>query len=512
MVEGEKAFESADDTHRERERIEASSVFQELLYEIPAVTETEKAEAREKVYDFLRNLPERIKNLKEPRIGVLHSSALQEKDLETTQVEHALREAYLEFNKVTDVSDEELDTFVIVLDEHAVFDKDLVESVRTALEQGKKVIPIRPNSNIFLNDVPIEDLTDDPERIAHDAVRQELQALIGGQSVLEMFDIDPPSERKGAEMGNMRDASLAARRALIRAVNPRYAQYKYAQRIDYLRRDYSVAANVGEQIIHEHLGIEPLDIHEATARELQKGSVLDAKVSMLTYEFLRSLRSKEQMKIPQIFFSHSRLDFHKPLPGQEAVAYRMRQLAEYLTHRDYGRNNIDLWRDITNVPPGEDFEAEIERTIKECTSVMLVLSSRSLRSRWVRVEVELAAQVGKPIMPIRVEENINLTNERDDGETDQQYGNRQRIIQVLRSEDILDEVDMTHIEDPRETARKEIAPETSSLEDVPDKVLKSDRFYHAQKKAEEENGSKLEDTYYRILGTNRELLRQEKAA
>ncbi|MSQ53001.1 MAG: toll/interleukin-1 receptor domain-containing protein [Betaproteobacteria bacterium] len=61
------------------------------------------------------------------------------------------------------------------------------------------------------------------------------------------------------------------------------------------------------------------------------------------------------------------------------------------------KNGVHVWYD-RGIPGGTEWDAVIEERIRECSALLLVLSDRAVRSRYVRREVKYADTLGKPIL------------------------------------------------------------------------------------------------------------------
>ena len=71
--------------------------------------------------------------------------------------------------------------------------------------------------------------------------------------------------------------------------------------------------------------------------------------------------------------------------------------AEVLTRYGYS-----VWFDY-EAAMGEDFAARIEQEIREAKALLVLWCSRSVASRWVREEVNLARELGK-LVPVKIED------------------------------------------------------------------------------------------------------------
>lgn len=85
-----------------------------------------------------------------------------------------------------------------------------------------------------------------------------------------------------------------------------------------------------------------------------------------------------------IFISYSRRD-------QEFVS----RLAS-----DLNAHVAFVWFDRSTIQPGQKWHDEIVEGIQECKAFILVLSPDAMASKYVREELEMAKQLGKPIFPV----------------------------------------------------------------------------------------------------------------
>lgn len=73
-------------------------------------------------------------------------------------------------------------------------------------------------------------------------------------------------------------------------------------------------------------------------------------------------------------------------------------------------NNVKCWMAPDCIPGGSNYEREIPVAIENCKAVILVVSKKSQRSKWVRREVLTALKLGKIIIPFFIE-NCRLVGE-----------------------------------------------------------------------------------------------------
>lgn len=82
-----------------------------------------------------------------------------------------------------------------------------------------------------------------------------------------------------------------------------------------------------------------------------------------------------------------------------ADAKRAEEVCTSLESRD-----LSCWMAPRDVPPGAEYGEAVARAIRECGSLVLLLSSAANDSPMVRREVELALGAGKPVFPVRIED------------------------------------------------------------------------------------------------------------
>lgn len=70
-------------------------------------------------------------------------------------------------------------------------------------------------------------------------------------------------------------------------------------------------------------------------------------------------------------------------------------------------HGFDIWRDIRNLDPAQDFTADIERGIDSADWVVVCITSDTLRKNsFVRREIQYALLCDKPVIPLRFEKDI----------------------------------------------------------------------------------------------------------
>lgn len=71
-------------------------------------------------------------------------------------------------------------------------------------------------------------------------------------------------------------------------------------------------------------------------------------------------------------------------------------VASYLEQR-----GLRIWIAPRNVRPGRDYSEQLQQAIEECGAFLVLVTSRSNKSPYVRVETEMAFSLDKPIFPVR---------------------------------------------------------------------------------------------------------------
>ncbi|WP_439408526.1 TIR domain-containing protein [Bradyrhizobium sp. DASA03076] len=102
---------------------------------------------------------------------------------------------------------------------------------------------------------------------------------------------------------------------------------------------------------------------------------------------------------PYLFVSYAREDLALVRPLVDAVREEL----------DFRSLPIQLWMDIADLKPGEEWNASISEALTAAIGFLFFLSPRSLRSDWVRREIEIAARVpGRLIIPVILHEPLPL--------------------------------------------------------------------------------------------------------
>jgi hypothetical protein len=101
------------------------------------------------------------------------------------------------------------------------------------------------------------------------------------------------------------------------------------------------------------------------------------------------------MTAPFYFISYSRSQLY----FAESVAVELERMS------------VDVWFDLQQLKTGEDWASEIKRGLDECAGVVLIVSQRSLASKYVELEWKAALDAGKPVYLLYFEP-AELTDER----------------------------------------------------------------------------------------------------
>ena len=97
-----------------------------------------------------------------------------------------------------------------------------------------------------------------------------------------------------------------------------------------------------------------------------------------------------------LFISHSSSD--------RAAAQR---LAQRLQAEDFDALFLDFDPE-RGIPAGRNWERELYAQLRKSDAVIFLASAASVASRWCFLEVGLARSLGKPIFPLRLEEDARL--------------------------------------------------------------------------------------------------------
>ena len=70
------------------------------------------------------------------------------------------------------------------------------------------------------------------------------------------------------------------------------------------------------------------------------------------------------------------------------------------------KQNIKTWMAPMDIPIGSQYIQVINKAIKECSCIILLLSNEAQESQWVSREVERAIHYGKNVIPVQLGEVI----------------------------------------------------------------------------------------------------------
>ena len=71
---------------------------------------------------------------------------------------------------------------------------------------------------------------------------------------------------------------------------------------------------------------------------------------------------------------------------------------------------VETWMAPKDIPAGSKYAQVINRSIKDCSCFLLMLSNDAQNSVWVAKEVERAVNYRKPVIPVQIE-NVALNDE-----------------------------------------------------------------------------------------------------
>lgn len=89
------------------------------------------------------------------------------------------------------------------------------------------------------------------------------------------------------------------------------------------------------------------------------------------------------------------------------ISYSTKNQESADTMRDILRKNgIKTWMAPGDIPAGNRYAKVINRALKDCSCLVLILSNDSQNSVWVSKEVERAINYHKPIVPVQIEDVV----------------------------------------------------------------------------------------------------------
>ena len=139
---------------------------------------------------------------------------------------------------------------------------------------------------------------------------------------------------------------------------------------------------------------------------------------------------------------------------------------------------LDVWYDLSGLEGGSRWSQEIEKAIRACDHVIMVVSPDSIASKWVEEEFLLAGELKKNIIPLHYRQSSIPFGYRTLHFIDIQGSKYQKnLYQVLRSLNI-----------NREDAQKFIAEKTN--EEATEKSAKEEAETDAAEKAAREKAAK----------------------
>lgn len=99
----------------------------------------------------------------------------------------------------------------------------------------------------------------------------------------------------------------------------------------------------------------------------------------------------------------------------------------------FKKHNINTWMAPNDIPVGSRYAQVINKALKNCDCLVLLITSDAQNSRWVAKEVERAINYGKIIIPIKLED-IELNDEFDF------YLSTDQIIAINKIDDNTEEI------------------------------------------------------------------------
>lgn len=100
--------------------------------------------------------------------------------------------------------------------------------------------------------------------------------------------------------------------------------------------------------------------------------------------------SEETAATQKYFLSYSRSD--------ERFALRLAN--------DIRKNGVAIWVDQLDIRPSEHWDRAIERAVRDCSGLVVILSPRSVASENVADEISYAIDSGKSVLPVMIEKCV----------------------------------------------------------------------------------------------------------
>lgn len=123
--------------------------------------------------------------------------------------------------------------------------------------------------------------------------------------------------------------------------------------------------------------------HLKSGRGIQPKSIVFVKSEQSV-----SVQQNSATPSRSVFISYSRKD----RATTEQIAHQLRA------------HGYKVWTDVTGIPGGAVWHSEIERAIRGCDALIVVLSDAAKQSEWVLREILFASDLAKPIYPLCIED------------------------------------------------------------------------------------------------------------
>jgi hypothetical protein len=99
-----------------------------------------------------------------------------------------------------------------------------------------------------------------------------------------------------------------------------------------------------------------------------------------------------------LFVSYARQDFDRVGPVVDELRAEL----------DRRAIPVEVWIDISNLRPGESWRESIAHSLESSIGFLFFVSSSSLRSKWVRQELEAAAGTLRLVIPVILERDLDV--------------------------------------------------------------------------------------------------------